>query len=179
MCADRTLRGVEPPEFHIGPFDPGRLQPSTNGHGKRKRKLVPTRAAVWRVTAGALLGSIVALSIVPRIHFLNLALFNPWVRPVIAAGVGGLVAGLTRRSGRLAAALAGAAGGVFGLWLAYLVTRSQVRVLFVERSASRVLLADLGRLAAYGVIPGALGGLAGGLARIGRRTREMSPITEL
>jgi hypothetical protein len=175
---------VEPQEFRIGPFEPSRGNGggngSTNGHRNGTSKLIRVAAVVWRVVAGALVAAMAAGALVPRIHFLNLALYNPWVRPVLAAGAGGFVAGLVRRSTPSAGALAGAVAGVFGLWLAYLATRSQFRVLFVERSAAHVILADLTRLAAYAAAPGVLGGASGARLRTrAPRERDNAPITEV
>jgi hypothetical protein len=175
---------VEPPQFRIGPFEAahgnGSGNGSTNGQRSGSQKIRRVAAGVWRVTSGALAGALVAGALVPRIHFLNLAIYNPWVRPVIAAGAGGLVAGLTRRSKLASAAGWSALAGAAGLWLAYLATRAQLRTLWVDRSAARVILADLARLGAYGVVPGAIGGVLGARLRTRRaRESENAPITQL
>jgi hypothetical protein len=132
--------------------------------------------------AGTLVAGLIAASIVPRLSLLNLAFFNPWQRPVIASGIGGLVTGATRRSHPVSAALAGAAAGTLALWIVYAGTRLQNPVLWVERNAFRVIVADLARLAAYAIPAGALGASAGRAIRAGivrlRAGRER-PITNL
>lgn len=135
------------------------LRPSPNGSRLRRRsRLLPLSATLL----GTLLGALVATSIVPRLHLRNLAVYNPWPRPVIAAAVAGALVGALRRAGRWwAGAVGGAVVGVVSLWLVYSMMRaSQGRVLYVERSYARVFAADLARLAAYGGPSGALAGAA-------------------
>lgn len=132
--------------------------------------------------AGVLVAGLLAISIVPRLSLLNLAFFNPWHRPVIASGLGGLVTGATRRSNVWTAALAGAAAATLALWVVYAGTRLQNQVLWVERSAFKVITSDLARLAAYAAPSGALGALAGRALRAGSRamrSRNTEPITRL
>lgn len=124
----------------------------------------------------------VSASIVPRLSLLNLAFFNPWQRPVVATGVGGLAAGVSRRGRGLSACVVGALTAVVALWTVYGATRLQNRVLFVERDPTHVILADLARLAAYAIPAGAAGALAGVLVRrvIEKvRSRHREPITHL
>ena len=140
------------------------------------------RRAIAGLPAGVLVAGILATSIVPRVSMLNLAFFNPWQRPVVAAGVGGIAAGATRRGRLWTSALAGAGAAVLALWCVYGITRLQNRVLWVERSALRVVIADCARLAAYAAPAGALGGITGrSLRRWVRslRARSARPITRL
>ena len=163
-------------------FPPFRFEvpePSTNGH-RRDRSRV--RNAVRGVPGGLLVTVFLAASIVPRLSLLNLAFFNPWQRPVIATGVGGIAAGASRRGGWWAACLVGALCGVVGLWIVYGVTRAQNPVLFVDRDPVRVIVADMGRLSAYSAPAGAVGAAAGALVRrlvVKRRARQREPITHL
>lgn len=131
---------------------------------------------------GVLASGLLATSIVPRLSLLNLAFFEPWRRPVIASGIGGLATGATRRSHAWSAALAGAAAATLALWVVYTGTRLQNQVLWVERSPFRVITADLARLAAYAAPSGALGAVAGRMLRAGVqaiRARRAGPITKL
>jgi hypothetical protein len=153
---------------------------SPNGHHPSR----PRRAihALRGVPAGLLVSTFVAASIVPRLSLLNLAFFNPWQRPVVATGIGGLAAGAGRRGRWWSACLAGALSGVAALWLVYGATRAQNRVLFVERSAAHVVLADLARLAAFALPAGALGAAVGLFLRRTierRRAKNRKPITSL
>jgi hypothetical protein len=141
----------------LGGFRAEALRPSPNGSqlkGKRGSALVP----LLHVLLGAMLGALVATSIIPRLHLRNLAVFNPWPRPVIAAGVGGALTGLLRRSSRWwETAGAAAVAGVVSLWLPYgLMRASQGKVLFAERTFVSVFAADWARLAAYGAPAGAV-----------------------
>ena len=154
--------------------------PSPNGHQKTGRSAL--REAVRGVPAGLLVSGFVAASIVPRLSLLNLAFFNPWQRPVVATGVGGLAAGASRRGRLWSAALVGGLCGAAALSFIYGVTRAQNHVLFVERDPVRVIFADLARLAAYAVPSGAVGATVGALARrivVRARARRNEPITEL
>jgi len=154
--------------------------PSTNGHRKTGRNAL--REAVRGVPAGLLVTGFVAASIVPRLSLLNLAFFNPWQRPVVATGVGGLAAGADRRGRMWSAFVSGALSAVAGLWAIYGATRAQNRVLFVERDPVHVILADLARLAAYALPAGGLGAMVGLFLRrivTKARARRREPITEL
>jgi hypothetical protein len=165
------------------PYPPFRFETpplSQNGHRRSRRR--GFRDAVRGVPAGLMVSGFIAASIVPRLSLLNLAFFNPWQRPVVATGVGGLAAGASRRGKLWSAALVGAACGVVALWIVYGGTRLQNRVLFVERDPVRVILADLGRLAAYAIGAGSVGAAAGQLVRrlVERsRSRRTEPITSL
>jgi hypothetical protein len=165
------------------PYPPFRFETpplSQNGHRKRERGRV--REAIRGAPAGLLVSGFVAASIVPRLSLLYLAFFNPWQRPVVATGVGGLAAGVSRRGRLWSAAVLGAVAGVAALWMVYGGTRLQNRVLFVERNPTHVILADLGRLAAYGIGAGASGAVVGLLIRrLVDRTRagRSRPITTL
>jgi hypothetical protein len=171
-------RGGDPP---YGPFRLHVPPGSPNGHDKRTPPS-PLRRALSGLPAGVLVAGLVATSIVPRLSLLNLAFFNPWQRPVIAAGLGGLATGATRRSNAWTAAIAGAVAATLALWIVYAGTRLTNPVLWVERSAVRVVTADLARLAAYAIPSGALGALAGRgfrAAAAAIRTRREKPITNL
>jgi hypothetical protein len=154
--------------------------PSPNGHRKTGRSAL--REAVRGVPVGLLVTGFVAASIVPRLSLLNLAFFNPWQRPVVATGVGGLAAGASRRGHWWSAALAGALCATAALWFVYAATRAQNRVLFVERDPVRVIAADLARLAAYALPAGGLGAAVGRLLRrvvSNVRAKRREPITKL
>jgi len=154
--------------------------PSPNGHGRTRRSRL--RAALSGVPAGLFVTGFVAASIVPRLSLLNLAFFNPWQRPVIATGVGGVAAGASRRGGWVSACVVGALCGVAGLLLVYGVTRAQNPVLFVDRDPVHVILSDMVRLSAYAAPAGVVGAAAGALLRriaIRRRARRQEPITHL
>jgi hypothetical protein len=154
--------------------------PSPNGHRKTGRSAL--REAIRGVPAGLLVTGFVAASIVPRLSLLNLAFFNPWQRPVVATGIGGLAAGAGRRGRLWTAVLAGALCATAALWFVYGVTRLQNRVLFVERDPVRVILADLARLAAYALPSGGVGAAAGKVVRrlvAKARARRSEPITQL
>ncbi len=175
---DEPERGGGPP---YGPFRLRVPPPSSNGHEDRKPPST-LRRAIGGVPWGVLVSGFVATSIVPRLSLLNLAFFDPWQRPVIAAGIGGVATGVTRRSHAWTAAVAGGLASTLALWIVYAGTRLQNQVLWVERSALRVITADLARLAAYAVPAGALGALAGrGLraAIASIRARRSKPITRL
>jgi hypothetical protein len=151
----------------IGVWARGDLRPSPNGSRLKRRR---SRFAVaGGVALGTLLGALLATAIVPRLHLRNLAVYNPWPRPVVAAVAGGLLVGAARvHARRWAAPLGGAMAGVAALWLVYALMRSaQGRVLYVGTSFAHVFLADLARLAAYGAPAGALGG------GVGARLREL------
>jgi hypothetical protein len=153
---------------------------SQNGHRKSQRRRL--RGAVRGVPAGLLVSGFMAASIVPRLSLLNLAFFNPWQRPVVATGVGGLAAGASRRGRLWSSASVGALTGVAALWIVYGGTRLQNRVLFVERDPTHVIVADLARLAAYAVGAGAVGGIVGSLVRRAverARAKRTEPITSL
>jgi len=155
-------------------------EPSSNGHRRRDRGRI--RDAVRGVPAGLFLTVFLATSIVPRLSLLNLAFFNPWQRPVIATGVGGVAAGASRRGGWASACVVGALCGIAGLWLVYGVTRAQNPVLFVDRDPVRVILSDMARLSAYAAPAGAVGAAAGAFIRrlvMKRRSRDREPITHL
>lgn len=155
--------------------------PSQNGHDKRPRS-TRLRRAVAGLPAGVLVAGLLAVSIVPRLSLLNLAFFNPWQRPVIASGLGGLATGAVRRSRGWSAALAGGVAAVLALWIVYAGTRLQNPVLWVERSALRVIAADLARLAAYALPAGAAGAVVGRRLRaaaLAVRRRREQPLTEL
>lgn len=171
-------RGGDPP---YGPFRIHVPPASPNGHDKRTSPS-SLRRAVSGLPAGVLVAGLAATSIVPRLSLLNLAFFNPWQRPVIAAGLGGVAAGATRRSSAWTAVIAGAAAATLALWIVYAGTRLTNPVLWVERSAVRVVTADLARLAAYAIPAGALGAFAGRRLRAAAaaiRTRREKPITNL
>jgi len=164
-------------------YPPFRLEApplSQNGHRKPARF---RRVDAFRgVPSGLLVSTFLAASIVPRLSLLNLAFFNPWQRPVVATGLGGLAAGAGRRGRLWSAAAVGALTGVAALWIVYGATRAQNHVLFVERDATRVILADLARLAAFAIPAGAGGASVGLLVRRlidKRRARRREPITSL
>jgi hypothetical protein len=172
-----TRRGGDGPQYPPFRFDSP--PPSSNGHRRRGRGV---RSAIRGVPAGLLVGGFVAASIVPRLSLLNLAFFDPWQRPVVATGVGGLAAGVSRRGRAWSACIVGAATGVLALWAVYGATRVQNRVLFVERDPVAVIVADLARLAAYAIPAGAVGAFSGALVRrvIEKvRSRKREPITHL
>ena len=165
------------------PYPPFRFETpplSSNGHRKRSRRGL--RDAVRGVAPGVLVSGFLAASIVPRLSLLNLAFFNPWQRPVVATGVGGLAAGVSRRGRAWSACVVGALTAVAGLWTVYGATRIQNKVLFVERDATQVIVADLARLAGYAIPAGAVGALTGVFVRrlIEKvRSRHREPITRL
>ncbi|TMK22728.1 MAG: hypothetical protein E6G68_01665 [Actinobacteria bacterium] len=173
-----TRRGGDGTDYPPFRFDVP--APSPNGHRSTRRGRV--REAVRGVPAGLLTSTFVAASIVPRLSLLNLAFFNPWQRPVIASGVGGLAAGASRGGRVWRACLVGALCALAGLWAVYGVTRVQNPVLFVMRDPVHVILSDLARLAAYALPAGAAGALTGALLRALLRRRKAAqnePITEL
>lgn len=165
------------------PYPPFRFEApplSQNGHRKPHRQGI--RDAVRGGPAGLVVSTFLAASIVPRLSLLNLAFFNPWQRPVVATGIGGLAAGASRRGRIWSACLVGAAAGLIAMWIVYGSTRLQNRVLFVERDPAHVILADLARLAAFAIPAGAAGAAAGALLRrlVERvRARRREPITSL
>jgi len=182
--ADEPEPGKEPPRGGDPPYGPFRLEvppPSPNGH-TRWPAVTRTRRALRGVPVGVLVTGALATSVVSRVSLLNLAFFNPWQRPVVVSGVGGIAAGAARRGRLWTAAVAGAGAAVLALWFVYGLTRAQHQVLWVERNALRVVAADLARLAAYAAPAGALGAVAGRSLRVvvaawnARRTR---PITNL
>lgn len=133
-------------------------------------------------TVGVGVSGFLAASIVPRLSLLNLAYFNPWQRPVVACGLGGVAAGATRRSRWFPPVLVGAGSAVLGLWVVYAVTRLNNRVLFVERDPAKVILADLARLAAFALPAGAVGAAVGWAVRrqiAAFRRRRREPIRNL
>ena len=154
--------------------------PSPNGHRREERRR--RRGLLGGAAAGVGVTGFLAASIVPRLSLLNLAYFNPWQRPVVACGLGGVAAGASRRSRWTSACLVGAGTAVLGLWIVYAVTRLNNPVLFVERDPAAVVLADLARLAAFALPSGAAGALAGwGLRKqvVAFRRRRREPITHL
>ena len=154
--------------------------PSPNGHRKSDRR--SWRGAIRGVPAGLGVTGFLAASIVPRLSLLNLAYFNPWQRPVVACGLGGVAAGASRRSRWPSACVVGAVSALLGLWIVYGVTRLNNPVLFVERDPLSVVLADLARLAAFALPAGAVGALAGWTLRkqvAAFRRRRREPITHL
>ncbi|HEX9694956.1 MAG TPA: hypothetical protein VGB64_01420 [Actinomycetota bacterium] len=153
---------------------PGVPAPSQNGHRGANRAPLRDERSLRGVTAGVLVSALAAALAIPRILLLNLALFNPWPRPVVVAAAAGLTTGAFRRGGSArAAAISGAAAAALGLLVAYAGVRLSVRVLWVDRNPARVIAADALRLIAYAAVPGALGGLAGrGLRGSGRRARN-------
>lgn len=165
------------------PYPPYDLEvpvPSSNGHRKRDRR--GAREAIRGVPVGVAVTGLLAASIVPRLSLLNLAFFNPWQRPVVACGLGGVAAGTSRRSRARSAFVIGGVAAVVGLWLVYGAIRLQNRVLFVERDPVAVVLADLARLAAFALPSGAAGALFGWIVRkrvVAFRRRRREPITNL
>jgi len=159
---------------------PGVPAPSQNGHRRPSRAPVRDERPLRGVVAGTLAGAIAAAIAIPRVLLLNLALFNPWPRPVIAAALAGLVTGVMRRGGRRRGAMiAGAAAASLGLLVAYAGVRFSVRVLWVDRNPAAVIAADVFRLTAYAIVPGALAGAAGWLLRgAGRRARNRRAIAK-
>jgi hypothetical protein len=140
-------------EPRLVPFEPEpTLAPHTNGsHRKRRGRIL------GGIIFGFLLGSLLATSLVSRLQWLNLATIGWWGRPVISAAGAGVIIGLFRRDDLRTAMIAGAIGGVLALWGVYAIVRVSVHVLFVDRSVTRVVSADLLRLAAYGAPGGAAG----------------------
>lgn len=153
---------------------PGVPAPSQNGHRRLSRTPVRDGRPLRGVAPGLLVGAVAAAIAIPRILFLNLALFNPWQRPVAVAAAAGLAAGLWRRAGSArGAALAGALAAALGLLVAYAGVRFAVRVLWVDRNPALVIGADIARLIAYAVVPGILGGAGGhALRRTATRARN-------
>jgi len=147
----------------LAPYKPeSDLAPHTNGsHTRRRARLFPG------LTFGFLLGALLASSLVPRVQWLNLATVGSWIRPVAAALAAGLLVGVFRHDEPRAIVITGAIAGLLTLWGVYGIVRLSVRVLFVERSIVRVVLADLLRLLAYGAPGGAAGAAAGWGARAG------------
>jgi hypothetical protein len=138
------------------------LAPHTNGsHTRRRARLFPG------LTFGFLLGALLASSLVPRVQWLNLATVGSWFRPVIAAIAAGLLVGVFRRDELRAIVITGSIAGLLTLWGVYGIVRLSVHVLFVDRSITRVVVADLLRLLAYGAPGGAAGAAAGWGARAG------------
>lgn len=175
---DEPQRGGDPP---YGPFRLAVPPASPNGHEKRT-PASRLRRSLGGVPWGVLATGLLATSLIPRLSLLNLALFNPWQRPAIAAGIGSIATGATRRSHLWTAALAGGAAATLALWVVYAGTRLQNPVLWVDRSAARVIGADLARLAGYAFPAGALGSVTGRWLRAaaGRvRDRRAKPITKL
>lgn len=136
-------------------FTPDRT-PHTNGAKTRRR-----RPLLTGVVFGFLVGALLATSVVPRVQWLNLPITgSPW-RPAIAAAAAGMMVGQFRRDSFRLAILGGGIAALLSLWGVYGIVRLSVRVLFVERSITQVVLTDLGRLALYAV-PAGLGGAAAG-----------------
>jgi hypothetical protein len=150
-------------EPRLVPYTPEpELVPHTNGsHTRRRGRLFPG------LTFGFLLGSLLASSLVPRLQWLNLATIGSWQRPVIAAAAAGMLVGVFRRDEPRAIVVTGAIAGLLSLWGVYAIVRLSVHVLFVDRSITRVVTADLVRLLAYGAPGGAVGAAAGWGARTG------------
>ncbi|MFY9588782.1 MAG: hypothetical protein WAT66_15160 [Actinomycetota bacterium] len=175
MAETRGGEGTPYPTFNLD-VPP----PSPNGH--RKRDAFLRGGAFGGVPAGLGVTGFLAASIVPRLSLLNLAYFNPWQRPVVACGLGGVAAGASRRLRWPSACLVGSLTAALGLWIVYGVTRLNNPVLFVERDPVRVVLADLARLAAFALPAGAVGALAGWTLRrqvAAFRRRRREPITQL
>jgi len=136
------------------------LAPHTNGsHTRRRGRLSPG------LTFGFLLGALLASSLVSRVQWLNLATVGSWPRPVISAAAAGMLVGVFRRDEIGATIVTGAIAGLLSLWGVYGIVRLSVHVLFVDRSITRVVTADLARLLAYGAPGGAAGAAAGWAAR--------------
>lgn len=139
--------------------------PSSNGHRGAGpgdgRPLRPARG----VASGVAAGTVIAALWIPRVLLLNLSTFNPWPRPVAVAVIAGALTGVSRRGSVRSAAVAGAVAGFLALAIAYAGVRLSVPVLWIDRSPVRVVATDLLRLAAYAVVPAALGGAAGRRAR--------------
>jgi hypothetical protein len=149
-------RDVDPEQPRLVPFEP-RLPPTTNGNGANHVRPRGTRITQG-VVFGALLGGLVATNYVPRLQWLNLSQVGSWTRPVIAAGVAGMLTAAMRRGDSVwRAAAAGALAALIALWGVYAIVRISVRPLFVDRSITRVVLAELARLALYAAPAGALG----------------------
>ncbi|HEX9711402.1 MAG TPA: hypothetical protein VGB52_02485 [Actinomycetota bacterium] len=159
----------------LAEFKPDPSPPPTNGsHLKRTRVL-----AGGAITFGVLVGALVAVSAVGRVQWLNLATVGWWGRPVLAAGLAGLMAGWYARRGAFSSAINGMVAALVSLWGVYAIVRLSTNVIFIERSLARVVTFDLLRLAAYGLPAGALGGLVPAsirthIARMGHR-RERGP----
>lgn len=153
---------------------PGVPAPSRNGHRSPARAPIRDERPLRGIAAGVLAGSVAAAIAIPRIALLNLALFNPWHRPVAVAAGAGLVTGVFRRAGSgRSAALAGAVAACLGVLVAYAGVRLSVRVLWVDRNPLLVVSSDIARLIAYAIVPGALGGFAGrGIRHAGKRARN-------
>lgn len=140
--------------------------PSSNGHrragaGASPRPERPARG----VASGVAAGTVIAALWIPRLLLLNLSTYNPWPRPVAVAAIAGALTGMSRRGSARGAAVAGAVAGFLSLAIAYTGVRLSVPVLWIDRSPVRVIATDLLRLAAYAVVPAALGGVAGRRAR--------------
>ena len=145
----------------LADFTPDRTS-HTNGAKTRRRRRLLTG-----VVFGFLVGALLATSVVPRVQWLNLALVgSPW-RPVIAAASAGVMVGQFRRDSFRLAMVGGGIAALLSLWGVYGIVRISVRVLFVERSITRVVLADLGRLALYAVPAGIAGAAVGWWIREG------------
>lgn len=145
------MNGEEP---LLGPFQPEQ-PPPTNGSRIGRRR----GPSAGGVTFGVLVGALLAVSLVGRVQWLNLATVGWWGRPVLAAGFAGVMAGSWRARDARGAAAGGALAALLALWGVYGIMRLGTGVVFVERSIARVVAADLLRLAAYAVPAGAVGAL--------------------
>jgi hypothetical protein len=135
------------------PFEP-ELPASTNGNGSHVRH---RRRLMTGVIFGILLGGLIATNYVPRLQWLNLAQIGSWERPMIAAGIAGAMVGVFRRDDFRLAFAGGAIAAVVAIWGVYVLVRISVHPLFVDRSITRVVIADLARLFLYSAPAGALG----------------------
>lgn len=143
----------------IGPFSIQVPPPSPNGHhtanGSRLKTL---RSAL----PGLVIGLIVAVTTVPRGALLRSGAFAYWWRIVIAASIGGAACGLASRGSRWLALASGSVVASAGLLLAYAIVRTES----APAASAATTLADVGRLAAWGI---AVGGPVAFAAWLGKR----------
>jgi hypothetical protein len=133
----------------IGPFSIHVPPPSPNGHHTASGSGFEH---VRRAAPGIVVGLILCVSTVPQASLLRSGELAYWWRIVIAVGAGGVVCGLVQKPTRWIPFLTGAAVGAVGLLLAYGLVRSESAV----RASAGTVVADVARLAAWGVIGGGL-----------------------
>lgn len=146
----------EPPR--IGPYPVEVPPPSPNG--SRVDRASPV-AMLRRAAPGIVVGLVLSLTTVPIRALLHTADFSLWWRIAIAAGLGGFAGGLAQRHSPRLGSATGAAVATAGLLLSYAVVPEHFRI----AEGALEVLADVGRLAAWGVVVGGVGGTLGWSAR--------------
>ncbi|MCA1834591.1 MAG: hypothetical protein ABR548_00950 [Actinomycetota bacterium] len=141
-------------EPRIGPFNMQVPPPSTNGSRVEHRSPFD---ALRRLAPAAVVTFVIALSTIPSPALLGTAHFTQWWHLLIAAGVGGAITGLATRSSWRAAVLTGGAVSAAALLLAYAVVQGKLDRTYTATG----VLADIARLASWGIVVGGFAGVGG------------------